>query len=102
MVLSHPFRLTTAGQVAVVEDGTSRAHAEALAVLVGTRRGERPLQPLYGTSDPAFDGLDVAEIQAGIVAFGPEGVQVDQVTVTSISDLQAAVTLTFTEEQDLV
>jgi hypothetical protein len=102
VILSHPFRIGPSGAVVVVEEGSTRANAEAVAVLVGTRRGERPLQPLFGITDPAFGRLDVAEIQAGIGQFGPTGVSVDAVATTAVDDTQLRVQLTFNEETDLV
>lgn len=70
-ILSHPFRLA-GGRIAVVEQFSDQANAEQLAVLLLTRRGERPLVPTFGVADPTFDALDVGDVLTGIEAFGPE------------------------------
>jgi hypothetical protein len=79
-LLSHPFRLTPAGDVATVEDGTEDAAAEALAVLVLTRKGVRE--------------LNVAELAVGLIDYGPPGVTIDNVAVTYPSDTLERVELT--------
>lgn len=78
-VIAHPFRLDASGRVAVVEQGSDDHHAQALAVLLSTRRGERPLAPLFGTSDPTFAEVDAAELAAQVALFGPP------VTITDVS-----------------
>ena len=70
-LISHPFRLLPGGDVATVLEGTDEADAEQLAILVLTRKGERQLVPRFGVRDPAFSGLDLAEINAGLAQFGP-------------------------------
>lgn len=93
-LLSHPFRLTQAGDVATVEDGTEDAAAEALAVLVLTRKGERELVPDFGISDPIAQGLNLAEVAVGVLDYGPAGVTVEDVTVTYPTDTLERVELT--------
>lgn len=94
-VLSHPFRLTPTGVAATVLDGSSVANGEAIAVLALTRRGERTLVPTFGVTDPAFDDLDPAELNAGLTTFGPEGVTVTDVTTDYPSDTTAAIVIEF-------
>lgn len=69
--MAFPFRLAPNGSVATVEDGSTAADEQAVAVLALTRRGERELVPGFGTSDPVFSALDVAELNAQLAIFGP-------------------------------
>ncbi len=85
-LLSFPFALTGSGAVATVEDGTEEALSQALAVLVCTRKGERPSAPAFGITDPTFDELDVAEVNAALDAFGPE-IRVTALRSTPRTDL---------------
>lgn len=78
-LIAHPFRLFPAGVVATVTEGTEADITQALAVLVATGKGERPLVPTFGVTDPTFDELDAAEMNAALAVFGPD------VTVTRIS-----------------
>jgi hypothetical protein len=81
-LLSHPFRLTPAGDVATVEDGTEDAAAEQAAILILTRKGERTLVPDYGVTDPVFSSLNVAEVAVGLTDYGPQGVALEGIEVT--------------------
>ena len=100
MILSHPFRLTLTGAAATVEDGSTQANAEGIAVLAMTRPGERPMCPTFGTTDPAFNGYDAAELSAALTMFGHAGVGIDNVRTVPVDDRLAAVTITFTEAQE--
>lgn len=93
-ILSHPFRLELNGQVAAVEQDTATADAEQIAVLALTRLGERPLVPAFGVTDPAYRGLDPAELRGGIAVFGPP-VTVTGITTRPISELEELVEVTF-------
>lgn len=97
MILSHPFRFTPAGDVAVVADGTEEAHAEAVAITVLTRKGERPLVPDFGVSDPTFDEVDLAELNVALADYGPPGVRVAAAEVTYPDDRTATVVITLEE-----
>lgn len=96
-VLSYPFRLAPGGGVATVPDGSSEAHAEAIAVLALTRRGERVLVPGFGITDPVFTGVDVAELNAALATFGPVGVRVTEVDAQPTSETTSRALLTYTE-----
>lgn len=50
-LLAFPFRLRPDGSAATVLDGTDEAHAQDVALLCLTRKGERPLVPDYGTTE---------------------------------------------------
>lgn len=39
--------------------------------MVLTRKGERPLVPDFGITDPVFQALDEAELRVGLRTFGP-------------------------------
>lgn len=93
-VLSHPFRIGPTGAIAVVEEDTEAAHAEAVAVVCLTRKGERPMVPSFGVVDPVFDELDVAEVNAVLATHGP-GITVTDVEVTYPDSTTAAVRLSF-------
>ena len=80
-VMAWPFRLGVNGAVATVVDGSAEADEQAVAVLALTRRGERELVPGFGTRDPVFSTLDVAELNAALSIFGPP-VHVRAVEVT--------------------
>jgi hypothetical protein len=94
-ILSHPFRLAPDGRIATVEQDTAQAHAEQLAVLVLTRRGERPLVPTFGITDPTFGDLDVAELEGAVETFGP-AVALEEVELEFLDESTEQVTVTFT------
>lgn len=93
-VLSHPFRLGPTGAAVVVEEDTEQAHAEAVAVVCLTRKGERPMVPTFGVLDPVFAELDVAEVNAVLATHGP-GITVTGIEVDYPDDRTAAVRLSF-------
>lgn len=70
-ILSHPFRLLPNGAVATVEQESDLADAEQIAVMALTVRGERPLVPGFGVTDPAYGGFDAGELVAGLAVYGP-------------------------------
>jgi hypothetical protein len=70
-ILSHPFRLALTGAAATVEQDTDQADAEQIAVLALTVRGERPLVPGFGVTDPVGGGFTPAELIAGVTMYGP-------------------------------
>ena len=100
MILSHPFRLTLTGTAATVEDGSTAANTEGIAILAMTRPGERPMCPSFGTTDPAFAGYDAAELSAALHLYGPPGVSIDSITTAPVDGRTSAVTISFTETQE--
>jgi hypothetical protein len=94
-ILSHPFRLAPDGRVATVDQNADQAHAEQLAVLMLTRRGERPLVPSFGITDPTFADLDQAELDGAIDTFGPP-IEIGAVDVDHVDASTEQVTVTFT------
>lgn len=93
-LISHPFRLEANGGIATVVDGTDDAYAEGIAVLVLTRKGERPLVPDFGMTEPTFDDVDLAELNVALDDFGPP-VEVADAAIDHPDDRTEAVVLTF-------
>lgn len=81
-ILSFPFRLDPTGRAATVQPGSDAETDEAIAVLVLTMLGERPMSPQYGIPDPAFAGLALSDIQVGLDQFGPQNIRVNAVNIT--------------------
>jgi len=98
-LIAHPFTIRANGTVKTVTDGSSAANAQAIAVIAQTVRGERPMCPGFGVTDPAFRGLDVGEIQAGLAAFGPQGVTVSALSYEPRTETTAAVTIAFVDTE---
>lgn len=96
-ILSHPFRLGADGAAVTVEDGSDAANAEAVAVLLLTRLGERELVPEFGTPDPVFGEVTLADLNGTLDLFGP-AVTVESVVTTPITDTASRVDVTFTED----
>ena len=88
-ILSFPFRLDPRGYVATTPYGSDREVDEAIAILVQTDIGERPLSPEFGIPDPAGLGINEGDIQTGLDTFGPENVTITTVTQTPINDTQS-------------
>lgn len=71
-VISFPWRLTSSGHIATVEQDSDDEHAELIAALLLTRIGERPLCPDFGVTDMVGQGLNEGELTAAIATFGPD------------------------------
>jgi hypothetical protein len=93
--LSFPFRLTPTGSVATVERGSDAEIEEAIAVLVLTTIGERPMRPGFGVPDAAFGGLYVGDVQVGLDEHGPKGVVVLGIETTPKNNTQAVADITW-------
>lgn len=93
-LIAYPFRLSAAGDVVTVEEGTDEQHAQEIAVGVLTRRGERPLVPDFGIADPVFVGFDEEALLLQIDLFGPP-VEVTAVEVTAVNDRTQSVVVEF-------
>lgn len=94
-LLAHPLRLRRDGRLATVTDGSDDHHAQDIAVIIGTRPGERQLAPEFGVTDPTFDELDTAELVAQVGTWGPPR-QITDVTTTYAGDGTATTVVTFT------
>jgi hypothetical protein len=93
-IFSIPFRLTAAGTVATVEQGSDRANAEQIGVLCTTIIGERDLVPGFGLTDPAFRGIRAGELAAKVARWGPP-VKVTSVSSHVVSATETDVTVGF-------
>lgn len=93
-VLSHPFRLGPNGSPVTVEQDSEAGLVEQLGQLALTRRGERPVTPGFGTTDPAFAGFDIGDLAAQVQRFG---IPVTDIAahITTEGDDSQRVTVTF-------
>src|SRR5688572_29045871 len=71
-VFAYPFRVLPSGQVATVPEGSIESKGEAIAVLLDTPVGSRPAAPAFGVRDPAFVGVNAAELTFALAMFGPD------------------------------
>lgn len=99
-VLSFPFRLDRQGHVATTERGSDAEVEEALAVLVMTVTGERPMTPAYGVPDPTFTGLTLSDVAAGVSDWGPGGITVVSVDTVPENETTQRATITWAREDD--
>lgn len=98
-LISYPFRLSAAGAVTVVEEGSDPQLAEELAVAVMTAPGERPLVPEFGVADSAFVGFDAEALRLHVQTFGPP-VDVSDVSVRFLNDAHQDVVVYFSTDED--
>lgn len=82
-ILRFPLRLAANGSLATVEQQSDDGAAQEIAVLCMTRPGEHPLDPGFGITDPAFEGINQTDIVAGVTFYGLE---VDIVDVAATTD----------------
>ena len=100
-LLSHPFRLSTTGTVATVEQGSAQAVAEQIAMLCSTHKGERVMLPDFGLSDPAFVGIDQAEVALGVNLYGPK-VRISRIKASVPKDGTVEVKIEFDNDPNTV
>lgn len=96
-VFSHPFRVA-GGYIAVVDPDSDAGHAQEIAVLCSTVKGERVLVPDYGVSEMVGAGVDLAEVNAGLAVYGPEGLSVTGADISYPDETTQVATLTFGTE----
>lgn len=99
-LISFPFRLSTNGSVSTIDPGSDEEVQEAITVAVHTRPGERPLWDDFGIPDPAYVGIDAADVQVVLDAYGPEDIEVESVSSEPVSDLQTVVTFEWRRSDD--
>lgn len=97
-LLAHPFRVGSNGAIVTVEDGTDEATAQGIAILILTRKGERDLVPDFGVTDPVYDRLSLAEVNVGLVDYGPPA-RVTLVETSHPDDRTERVAITFELEE---
>jgi hypothetical protein len=66
-----PFNIVN-GSVASVTDGSIESKAQVVAFAVQTHRGELPLEPTFGITDPSFEPSNIFEARAVVTQFWPE------------------------------
>lgn len=95
-MLSFPIRLEDDGRLASVVVDSTAGRAQRIAQLVGTVVGERFMAASFGIADPAWRGLNLAEIKHKVAMHGPFDVQLSSVQ-TWDDDLTQKVTIRFSE-----
>lgn len=93
-VLSFPFRFTSDGSAAVVEQFSDADIAQRIASLVQTEPSELPLAPHFGIPNPTFNKIRPSEIEAAILTFFP-GVSVTSIQVGVDDDGKSLVDIIF-------
>lgn len=83
-----------AGVFVTVEQGTEEHVQEQLAVLLLTRRGERPMVPLLGILDPTFDTVDPGDVQMQVELYGPD-VALLSIDIVIPDDTRQEATITY-------
>jgi hypothetical protein len=78
--IAFPFKITGASEVATVPYGSDAEVEQAIAVLVLTRLGERPMEPDFGTPDPMMGEITASDIQVGLDSYGPDDIVIASVT----------------------
>lgn len=93
-LISLPFRLLPNGAVATIEEDSEAGDREGITHIALTIRGERPLVPDFGITDPTFDGVNPAEIAASAALYGP-AVDIRETRVDWVSDTEQTVEIVF-------
>ena len=79
-VFAHPFRVTAAGAVATVEQGSAEEARQVLQAILSIPRGTRALGPDWGVDDPAGAGVSERQVRSAVALCEPD-LQVTAVTV---------------------
>lgn len=95
---AFPMRMAPNGGLLTREPGSDGEAEDAIAVLIQTRPGERPIFDTFGTPDPTFEGLDAGDVQAGLDEFGPAGIVIDDLEETWVDDAHVLVSLPYHRE----
>lgn len=69
--LQHPMQVGYDGTMATVGANTDEHLTQQVAVIVGTRLGERPMAVGFGVPQPPWSGLFAGDIQVVLDQFGP-------------------------------
>lgn len=97
-VLSFPFHLDPQGRVATAPYGSDQEVDGAIAAIILTDIGERPLTPSFGIPDPVGVGITEGDIQVALTEYGFEDVTITSITTRPASATQAAVTVLWERE----
>lgn len=85
-IIAFPFRYAPNGELVTIPDGSDAEINQHIAMLLLTRVGERMLVPQFGIPDPAFAGIDMSDVQAGLNTFGPAGITVRELDPEDFTD----------------
>lgn len=93
-LISFPFRLNKQGTVATADDTSAEYCAERLAIILGTRPGERVMNPDFGINDPAFEGFTETALRIQVAR---SGMPIDLGTIKRmyLDDAREQVTIQF-------
>lgn len=80
-ILRYPFNITPAGNAAVIPQGGEQEAGQTVLVIVSTVLGERPMAANFGIPDPAFVGLETADVATVLNDHGLTHIEVDEVIV---------------------
>ena len=100
-VISYPFRFTSSGSVAKVEQNSDADLAQKLAALLQTEQGELPLAPHFGIPDPIFNSLAQSEVVAASSIFFPE-IQIGKITTRVTDSGKTTIEISFTNSSQEV
>lgn len=99
VTMAHPFRLTAAGTIATVTEGSGTHAAQLAGHALSATAGERPLAPGFGLADLAGGPVDAGQVAATLAACTPE-LAVDAITVSQTPDglVDITVSVDWTQE----
>ncbi len=80
-VLSVPLSLNSSGEFKHVDTASDEYKAEQVQVFVLTNKGERPMFPTFGVTDPSFDNMAEEDILEEFSTFYGSSVLLDRVNI---------------------
>ena len=80
-VLSIPLSLTPAGGFRHVDTVSDEYKAEQVQVFVLTNKGERPMWPTFGVTDPSFGNMAEVDILEEFSTFYGASILLDRVNI---------------------
>ena len=98
--LAFPFHLDAQGNIATTPYGSDQEVDGAIAALILTDVGERPLSPEFGVPDPTGIGLTEGDIQVGLTDHGFPDVTITELVTVPVSATQASVTVLWERDED--
>ena len=80
-VLSIPLSLDAAGGFKHVDVASDEYKAEQVQVFVLTNKGERPLYPTFGVTDPVFENMATEDLLEEFSTFYGSSILLDRVNI---------------------
>ncbi|MBT6198999.1 MAG: hypothetical protein HOI21_00500 [Bacteroidetes Order II. Incertae sedis bacterium] len=80
-VLSIPLSLDSTGGFKHVDTTSDEYKAEQVQVFVLTHKGERPVYPTFGVTDPVFDNMATEDILEEFSTFYGSSILLDRVNI---------------------